>query len=164
MTATASRFDTFIDRVLSHEGGYVFDKRDPGGETNWGISKRSYPTLDIKRLTRAQAVEIYRRDFWLAQQCDKLPPAIAFQLLDAGINHGTGNAVRWLQAAAGASQDGAIGPLTLAAVRRADQNDLLLRFNAARLEFYASLSTFNAFGRGWVRRVASNLRHASGDN
>lgn len=164
MTATASRFNTFIDRVLSHEGGYVFDKRDPGGETNWGISKRSYPAVDIKRLTRAQAVEIYRRDFWLAQQCDKLPPAIAFQLLDAGINHGPGNAIRWLQAAAGTAQDGALGPLTLAAVRRADQNDLLLRFNAARLDFYASLSTFATFGRGWVRRVAANLRHASGDN
>src|SRR5690606_31556608 len=85
----------------------------------WGISKRSYPALDIKRLTRAQAVEIYRRDFWLAQQCDKLPPAIAFQLLDAGVNHGRGNAIRWLQAAVGVTQDGAIGPVTLAAVRRA---------------------------------------------
>ncbi|HVI60127.1 MAG TPA: glycosyl hydrolase 108 family protein [Luteimonas sp.] len=157
-------FATFIDRVLSHEGGYVFDKRDPGGETQWGISKRSYPALNIKALTRDQAVAIYRRDFWDAQQCDKLPKAVAFQLLDAVINHGAGNAVRWLQAAAGVVADGAIGPLTLAAARRADPNDLLLRFNAARLEFYASLKTFDHFGRGWTRRVAANLRFAAGDN
>lgn len=157
-------FATFIDRVLSHEGGYVFDKRDPGGETQWGISKRSYPALNIKALTRDQAMAIYRRDFWDAQQCDKLPKAIAFQLLDAVINHSAGNAVRWLQAAVGVVADGAIGPITLAAVRRADPNDLLLRFNAARLEFYASLKTFDHFGRGWTRRVAANLRFAAGDN
>ncbi len=158
------RFHIFIERVLAHEGGYVFDKRDPGGETKWGISKRSYPALNIKALTRDQAVAIYRRDFWDAQQLGKLPQAVAFQVFDAGVNHGTGNAVRWLQAAAGAAADGLIGPRTLAAVRAADQNDLLLRFNAARLEFYASLSTFATFGRGWVRRVAGNLRHAAGDN
>lgn len=158
------RFPTFIERVLSHEGGYVFDKRDPGGETKWGISKRSYPALNIKALTRDQAVAIYRRDFWDAQQLGKLPQAVAFQVFDAGVNHGIGNAVRWLQAAAGAAADGLIGPRTLAAVRAADQNDLLLRFNAARLDFYASLSTFATFGRGWVRRVAGNLRHAAGDN
>lgn len=158
------RFPIFIERVLSHEGGYVFDKRDPGGETKWGISKRSYPALNIKALTRDQAVAIYRRDFWDAQQLGKLPAAVAFQVFDAGVNHGPGNAVRWLQSAAVAAQDGQLGPRTLAAVRGADQNDLLLRFNAARLDFYASLSTFATFGRGWVRRVAGNLRHASGDN
>lgn len=158
------RFATYVDRVLSHEGGYVFDKRDPGGETKWGISKRSYPALNIKALTRDQAVAIYRRDFWDAHQCDKLPPAIAFQVFDAAVNHGGGNAVRWLQVAAGVAADGALGPVTLAAVRRADQNDLLYRFNAARLEFYASLSTFATFGRGWTRRVAANLRLAAGDN
>ncbi len=158
------RFPIFIERILSHEGGYVFDKRDPGGETKWGISKRSYPALNVKALTRDQAVAIYRRDFWDAQQLGKLPQAIAFQVFDAGVNHGAGNAVRWLQAAAGAASDGLIGPRTLAAVRAADQNDLLLRFNAARLDFYASLSTFATFGRGWVRRVAGNLRHAAGDH
>lgn len=161
---TASAFDSFIDRVLSHEGGYVNNPKDPGGETQWGISKRSYPGLNIRTLTRAQAVEIYRRDFWQRAQCDKLPKALAFQMLDAAVNHGMGNPIRWLQRAAGVADDGQIGPVTLAAVRRADENDLLLRFNAERLEFYASLSTFASFGRGWTRRVAGNLRYAARDN
>jgi lysozyme family protein len=159
-----SQFDAIIDRVLSHEGGYVNDPRDPGGETKFGIAKRSYPNLDIRALTREQAVEIYRRDFWQRVQGDKLPRAVAFQVLDAAVNHGAGNAVRWLQRAAGVADDGVIGPISLAAVSRADPADLVLLFNAERLSFYTKLSTFDAFGRGWANRVAGNLRYAAGDN
>ena len=158
-----STFDALIDRVLSHEGGYVNDPRDPGGETKFGIAKRSYPNVDIKGLTREDAVAIYRRDFWTRVQGDELPPAVAFQVFDAAVNHGTGNAVRWLQRAAGVADDGIIGPQTVAAVKRADPTDLVLAFNAERLEFYAKLTTFDAFGRGWTRRVAGNLRYAAKD-
>lgn len=157
-------FDSLIDRVLSHEGGHVNDSRDPGGETKFGIAKRSYPLLDIKNLTRSQAVEIYRRDFWQRVNGDSLPPSVAFQVLDAAVNHGIGNAVRWLQRAVGVADDGVIGPVTMAAVKRMDAADLVLQFNAERLEFYTKLSTWDAFGRGWARRLAGNLRYAAADN
>lgn len=157
-------FDHLIERVLGHEGGYVNDPRDPGGETQWGIAKRSYPTLDIRALTRGDAIQIYRRDFWQRVSGDMLPPAFAFQALDAAVNHGIGQAVRWMQRAAGVADDGVIGPVTLAAVKRAAPADLVLLFNAERLDFYAKLTTFDAFGRGWSRRVAGNLRFAAGDN
>lgn len=159
-----STFEDFIGRVLTSEGGYVNDPRDPGSETKFGISKRSYPHIDIKGLTRDQAVSIYRSDFWERVQGEKLPRAFAFQVLDAAVNHGIGNAVRWMQRAAGVADDGIIGPLTLAAVGRADASDLVLRFNGERLRFYAKLSTFDAFGRGWINRVAGNLDHAAEDN
>ena len=157
-------FDYFIERVLTHEGGYVNDPRDPGQETRWGISKRAYPQVDIRNLTRAQAVDIYRRDFWQRVRGDELPREFAFQALDAAVNHGIGNAVRWMQRAAGVADDGVIGPVTLAAVQRAQAADLVLRFNAERLRFYAKLTTFSTFGRGWVNRVAGNLDHAAADN
>ena len=157
-------FDYFIERVLVHEGGYVNDPRDPGQETRWGISKRAYPHLDIRNLTRAQAIDIYRRDFWQRVRGDELPREFAFQALDAAVNHGIGNAVRWMQRAAGVADDGVIGPVTLAAVQRAQAADLVLRFNAERLRFYAKLTTFSTFGRGWVNRVAGNLDHAAADN
>lgn len=160
----ADQFTKVIDRVLAHEGGYVNHPKDPGGETNWGIAKRSYPNVDIKRLTRDGAIAIYRRDFWDRVQGDKLPPAVAFQVFDAAVNHGPGNAVRWLQRAAGVADDGLLGPVSLAAIRKAEPTDLVLRFNACRLEFYASLTTFPTFGKGWVRRVAGNLRSAAEDN
>lgn len=157
-------FDTFIERLLAHEGGYVHHPNDPGGETNWGIAKRSYPSLNIRKLTRPQAIAIYRRDFWDRIHGDDLPPAVAFQALDAAVNHGQGQAVRWLQRAAGVADDGVIGPVTLGALRCAPAADLLLRFNAERLDFYTRLATWPSFGRGWVRRVAANLRHAADDN
>jgi lysozyme family protein len=158
------RFRDCIERVLTHEGGYVNDPRDPGGETKWGIAKRSYPQLDIKSLTREDAIAIYERDFWQRVQGDRLPGPFVFQALDAAVNHGIGNAVRWLQRAAGVADDGIIGPVTLAAVARQEAADLVLNFNAERLEFYAKLQNFDAFGRGWTRRVAGNLRYAAQDN
>jgi lysozyme family protein len=156
-------FDALIDRVLSHEGGYVNDPRDPGGETKFGISKRAYPQLDIKNLTRAQAIEVYRRDYWARMRGDDLPPGVAFQVFDSAVNHGIGQAIRWLQRAAGVADDGVVGPVTIAAVKRLDPADVVLAFNAERLEFYTKLSTWQAFGAGWARRVAANLRHAAGD-
>lgn len=159
-----SLFLDLVDRVLSHEGGYVNDPNDPGGETKWGISKRSYPHLNIKGLTRQDAIAIYQRDFWQRVQGDKLPVPFVFQALDAAVNHGIGNAVRWMQRAAGVADDGVIGPVTLAAVARQEPADLVLNFNAERLEFYAKLQTFDHFGRGWTRRVAQNLRFAAQDN
>lgn len=159
-----SLFDDFIERVLSHEGGYVFHPEDPGGETKFGIAKRSYPGVDIKNLTRDEAKAIYRRDFWDRVKADQLPHQFAFQALDAAVNHGIGNAVRWMQRAVGAADDGVFGPVTLERVKRFDPADLVLLFNAERLEFYAKLSTFDTFGRGWSRRVAGNLRYAAQDN
>src|SRR5574343_326744 len=71
-------FDQAFDRLIGHEGGYVFDPHDPGGETKFGISKRAYPALDIAALTLADAKAIYRRDYWDGAQCDRLPPDLAF--------------------------------------------------------------------------------------
>ena len=81
-------FDRAINRILAHEGGYVNDRFDPGGETRYGISKRAYPSVDIKNLTRDGAKALYHRDYWQAIQGDELHPAIAFQVMDAAVNHG----------------------------------------------------------------------------
>ncbi|WP_448761058.1 putative peptidoglycan-binding domain-containing protein, partial [Acinetobacter tandoii] len=88
---------------------------------------------------------------------------IGFQMFDAAVNHGIGNAIRILQRAVGVADDGAIGKITLGAINEKSIDDVLVLFNAERLEFYAKLQTFQTFGRGWTRRVASNLRYAAGD-
>jgi lysozyme family protein len=157
------QFAKVIDRVLAHEGGYINHSSDPGGETNWGISKLAYPKLDIKNLTRVQAIAIYRRDYWDRVYGDNLPAAAGFQVFDAAVNHGVGRAIQWLQEAVGAAPDGVIGPATLGAINRTSAADMVLRFNALRLEFYANLNTFKDFGKGWTRRVAGNLRIAAED-
>ena len=58
------KFEDIIKVVLHHEGGYVNDPKDPGGETNFGIAKRSHPDVDIKNLTKGDATKIYKGLCW----------------------------------------------------------------------------------------------------
>ena len=60
-----TKFDDIIEIVLEHEGGYVNDPDDPGGETNFGIAKRSHPDVDIANLTKEDAKIIYYQDYWM---------------------------------------------------------------------------------------------------
>lgn len=120
--------------VIAHEGGYVNHPTDPGGETNWGISKRSYPDLDIKALTRTDALRIYREDYWDYIPED-LPDVVRWFAFDCAVNHGVGRAIDWLE-----------------------YNDTVAELAATRLHFYTGLSTWSTFGKGWARRVANLLR------
>lgn len=163
--ATWMNFDEAFDRLIGHEGGYSnrSPKDDPGGETNWGISKRSYPRIDIKNLTRDQAKEIYRTDYWLRGGADKYDGAIGYQFFDAAVNSGIENAVRFLQRAVGVADDGNVGPITIATIKAMSVTDVLARFNAERLEFMTKLSNWDANSRGWARRIAHNLRYGAID-
>jgi lysozyme family protein len=151
-------FDQCFDKLIAHEGGYSNDAKDPGGETNFGISKRAYPQVDIKNLTRDAAKAIYKRDYWDRAQCDKLPPTLAYLLFDAAVNSGIGQAIRFLQRALGVADDGILGPLTLSMVSRADAESICARFIGQRLDFMTRLSTFDYFGKGWSRRLADQLK------
>lgn len=157
-------FDLAFDRLMGHEGGYVNDPNDPGGETKWGISKRSYPHLTISTLTRDDARRIYRRDFWERIHGDKLHDGVAFQVFDIAVNSGIETAVRQLQRAIGVADDGHFGPVSQAAAEKASETDTIMRLNAERLDFMTRLSTWQHFGRGWARRIAGNLRYAAEDS
>lgn len=163
----SDQFILFINRVLSHEGGYSNHPADKGGETNWGITKTTARangyTGDMRFLSREQAIEIYRKAFWERYQCDKLPSALAFQYFDACVNHGAAHAAKFLQRACGVIADGVIGEQTLTAVARQSDRDLVLKFNAERTRFYTQLPTFGTFGKGWMRRQADNLIYAAMD-
>jgi lysozyme family protein len=150
-------FDQCFSALIDSEGGYVNHPSDPGGETKYGISKRSYPTVDIKALTLADAKAIYKRDYWDRAQCDKLPTGLAFDVFDTAVNSGIGQSIRFLQRAAGVADDGIMGAITLANIQRDDAEALQARFNGQRLDFMTRLSTWENFGKGWSRRIASNL-------
>jgi lysozyme family protein len=151
-------FDQCFDKLISHEGGYVNDPRDPGGETKFGISKRAYPQADIKNLTLGAAKEIYKRDYWDRAQCDKLPPSVAYVLFDAAVNSGIGQAIRFLQRAVNVADDGVIGPMTIAAVTRLDAESICARYIGQRLDFMTKLTTWDIYGKGWARRLADQLK------
>lgn len=150
-------FDQAFDMVIDREAGYVNDPNDPGGETNYGISKRSYPHEDIRNMTLERAKWIYRRDFWKKAKCDELPWPVNFQVFDAAVNSGVRAAVKWLQKAVGVSADGVIGPKTLAAVRSHDPRCVSAWMLAYRLRFMTALKNWPHAGKGWARRIASNL-------
>jgi lysozyme family protein len=150
-----SNFEACLAEVLGHEGGYVNDPQDPGGETNMGICKRSYPTEDIRCMTRDRAGLIYRRDFWDKVRGDDLPAGLDLVAFDAAVNSGVRRGAKWLQSAVGADADGSIGEQTIGAAKLADPANAIRRACASRLRFLQSLATWGRFGKGWGRRVQS---------
>lgn len=128
-------FDRAFEIVIGHEGGYVNDPQDPGGETKFGISKRAYPTLDIKSLTIEQAKGLYYEDYWLKAGCDHfVDDVMAMLMFDCAVNQGVERAKK-------------IGTTAMTPVD----------FQAERALHYASLPTFQRYGRGWMRRLFRGL-------
>ena len=152
-------FNKIIEVVLKHEGGYVNDPNDLGGETNFGITKRFYPDVDIKNLTKEQAKQIYHTDYWRRAKCDEVPPKLRHIYFDMVVNFGKSGAVKVLQKAANAKNknkidvDGGIGPATLKAI----QNLELERVRAYRVLRFANLvikkPEQERFWFGWYRRA-----------
>lgn len=157
-------WDDVFDRLMGHEGEYKNDPNDPGGETKWGISKRAYPHLDIKNLTREAAKDIYYRDFWLAIDAEDLPDGVAFQLFDFAINSGIGTAIRHFQRALGVADDGNWGPISQGIASKTSESDMIMRLNAERLDFMTRLKNWPNHGKGWARRIAQNLRYGAVDS
>ena len=153
-------FNDIIEVVLHHEGGYVNDPKDPGGETNFGIAKRSHPDVDIANLTKDGAKEIYKRDYWDGNKVEELPEELRHIYFDMCVNQGKGRAVKILQQAANAkgadlTVDGGLGPMTLRAILKSNLE--LDRVRAYRVKYYADLVTrkpdLEKFYFGWFRRA-----------
>ncbi|MFH7809192.1 glycoside hydrolase family 108 protein [Acinetobacter sp. BSP-153] len=169
-------FDTAFDRLIGHEGNFTDDPKDRGNwttgvigkgqckGTKYGISAMTYPDLDIRNLTLDQAKAIYKRDWWDRINADDIHSAIVFQVWDFAVNAGMGTAKRKLQKAVNMAEDGIIGPMTIKAIKKADLNDVLMKFNAAKLKHYTSLSTWPRYGKGWTIRTADQLNYAALDN
>lgn len=157
-------FDTAIERVFGNEGGHSNDPNDPGGESRFGISKREYPDIDIRALTRDQAKAIYKRDFYDKIHADELYDGVAYQALDFAVNSGIGTAIRKLQLALNVADDGHWGPITRAAAKTMPESDQIMRLIAYRQKFQTKLSAWDHFGRGWAERNANNLIYGAIDS
>jgi len=154
-------FDRALARVLVHEGGFVNHPSDPGGATNLGITlatfrryvKRNGTVADLKALTIAQAGIVYRKQFWDRVNGYDLPDGIDYAVFDFAVNSGQSRAAKYLQAVLGVAQDGLVGPITIAAARRADPVAVIGKLCADRMAFLRRLKTWPVFGRGWTSRV-----------
>lgn len=153
-------FDRCLAIILHHEGGYVNHPKDPGGETNLGVTKRVYEewggTKDMRELTEEDVAPIYKKNYWDRVKGDDLPSGLDLAVFDWAVNSGTGRAAKKLQSMIGTVADGGIGPNTLRILGEyIDEHGLeqtIRNYQEVRQAFYESLSTFETFGRGWTRR------------
>jgi len=132
---SSANFDRAIPILLEEEGGLADNPKDPGGLTNYGISQRSYPHVDIRALTPSSAGAIYARDFWPSCGADKLPWPLCLFVFDHAVNAGHVAAVKCLQRAAHVPDDGQLGALTLAAVERSNLRRLCRQYNVERCRY-----------------------------
>ncbi|WP_386681795.1 glycoside hydrolase family 108 protein [Loktanella sp. R86503] len=163
-----TRAELCIPRTLAHEGGYVNHPNDPGGATNKGITIGTYrayidpkgSVADLKALTEAQAVKVYKAEYWDKVKGDDLPAGVDYAVFDFAVNSGPSRAATYLQEIVGAAPDGKIGPMTIAAVKAMDAAWIVNQLCNDRMAFLRRLSTFATFGKGWTRRV-SDVRAAA---
>lgn len=166
LTVQNERFEKAFANLIKEEGGYVNHPNDKGGETKYGISKRSYPHLDIKRLTLEQARDLYRKDFWNAIRGDELPSdELACEALEQAVNMGIKTAVSFLQVVCVSEGnidlgvDGKMGEKTLTALRLIAPQFTLVAIRALAIAHYLKLAReeppMKVFLKGWIKRVTS---------
>ena len=157
-----SNFEKCLEIILHHEGGYVNHPKDPGGETNLGVTKRVYEewggTKDMKDLTVEDVAPIYKKNYWDRVKGDELPSGLDLCIFDFAVNAGPGRAAKMIQKMIGVTVDGGIGPNTLRAIGLYEEEmggvaEVIVEYQKQRQAYYESLSTFDTFGRGWTRRV-----------
>ena len=161
--------ERWLPEVLQHEGGYVNHPKDPGGATNKGITQKTYdswrdragqPRQSVRNIRDDEVTAIYRRGYWDKVRGDELPAGVDYAVFDFAVNSGVSRASKYLQEVVGVTQDGVIGPATIAAVRRHAPVGVIRELCARRLLFLKGLSTWRTFGKGWGTRVDDVARLA----
>jgi len=115
--------------------------------------QRTVTKTELRAITQTEIEEIYHEGYWMPSHCDNLPRGVDYMVFDFAVNAGVGRAAKTLQAALGLTQDGIIGPVTMAQVLASDPAALMKSYSAAKEAFYRSLPTFSTFGAGWLNRV-----------
>jgi len=129
-------------------GGYSFDKEDPGGETKFGISKKAYPDIDIKSLTKEEAFRLYEKDYWNKVVTIDMEPALAIAVFDSAVNCGVGRSRSWL-AELNEKKD-------LEGERKSRDSRKSRWFIQRRIQYYLDLvkkkPALNKYIKGWLNR------------
>lgn len=153
-------FDQMADAVLWEESQDGSGDYQPGShadpETMWGITPVDDPGKPIKEITKQDAIEIIRHRYWARIRGDDLPWPVAYALLDCIFVGGDG--VRWMQRIVGVTEDGKVGPLTVAAVNEYQNAEAIALYICfMRLNHYIGIVGMNSlksrFLVGWANRI-----------
>lgn len=160
-------YHPFVERMINrYEGGYGWNRNDPGGPTKYGItcydlaeflgekmSSMSAWAPKVKAMTLATADEIYKKKYATACQFDALNAGCDCVVFDFGVNSGPSRSVKYAQKIADVIVDGVLGPTSLKAINSMDPTQFVNQLCNARLTFLRGLGTWGTFGRGWTARV-----------
>lgn len=170
------RGEICIRRGLVSEGGFVNNPKDPGGPTNRGVTLGLMRQIgmdvdgdgdvdidDVRKLTEAEAIKVYRIFYWNQVHGDLLKPGVDYCLFDTAINSGVSRSVILLQRCIGSAPDGQFGPKTMSKLQSVNDNKALInKLCDARLTFMKRLRNkktgellWKTFGHGWEHRVES---------
>jgi lysozyme family protein len=157
-----------FELMLGSEDGFSDDPRDNGnklpdgrpGSTMLGVTQYNWENWTGHQVTHEQMKKLkpedvkpfYKKKFWDACRCNDLPEGIDYLVFDFAVNAGVGRSAKTLQSAVGATPDGSIGPLTLAAVAKQSETELIDNFSAAKVDFYVGLNN-PTYEDGWLNRV-----------
>ncbi|MEQ8949714.1 holin-associated N-acetylmuramidase [Parvibaculum sp.] len=165
--------EDIADEILAREGGYVNDPDDPGGATNHGVTIHTMRRLgldldgdgqvtaaDVRRLTRAQARDIFIAEYFRKPRIDWLPVQVQASVFDMQVNAGA-HGVRILQRLLGRMgfpvvEDGAVGPLTRAAAGQAAAaapDHIADAYGIERRNYYYALADRRPASRKYARRL-----------
>ncbi|PZU85212.1 MAG: secretion activator protein [Shinella sp.] len=141
------RFDVCHPITAAWEGGWSDHPDDPGGATMYGVTQVVYDAWrtgkglkkqSVRLITRPEALEIYRQNYWIACGGPSLYPGVDLAVYDASVNSGVSRGKKWLKASLGSN----------------DHSETVKKICRARLSFMQSLAIWKTFGKGWGRRVA----------
>lgn len=177
--ATSPAFEIAHPFIKKWEGGFVHHPNDPGGATNFGITRATLSAWrgtkasidDVKTMSINEAKKIYFTHYWLPLHADEMPISIALMTYNAAVNSGPSRGVKLLQKALNnlghnIAIDGKVGQQTLAALNTVDERALVAAFAKTHENFYRRLKHFSTFGNGWINRlndIAASARHLIGE-
>lgn len=153
--------------ILTYEGGYANNPKDPGGPTMKGITQGTYnawlarngrASAPVRNISDTDVGNIYRQNYWDKMDCDEMPSGVDLCLFDAAVNSGVGGSTTWAQAVCNVATDGAFGDKTKDAIIAADPEDFIRDFNSRRLATLQRLPTWPTFKKGWSARIANGMK------
>lgn len=176
-------FSKISSVILRHEGGYVNDPNDRGGETNMGITIatwRAYAPIDLgieatsstlRNMTKEQAEIIYYNHYWEPKGFCKLENTkVALMVYDWTIT--SGRAVKQIRKMLHDEYNNRLivnnimdDDMIHCINAVEDQEQLLSRIAEIRKDYYRSLTITNGepnaqikFLNGWINRVDDCLK------
>lgn len=163
--------------TIAHEGGYVNDPDDPGGETYKGVARKihskwdGWPTIDMlkrqagfpgnldKDAELQEAItDFYRVNFWDRVKGDNITDQkVAESIFDFAVNAGVGTSASLAQLVVETKTDGVIGQESIDKINAFDTEHFLAAFTVAKIARYVNIvkkrPTSRKYFYGWVIRA-----------